>query len=89
MAEDKQAKKSFWTTVPGILTGLAALITAIGGLLVAFDSSSLNPWGGGADKTAEKPAKQETPSTVTNTTSGDNSPITTGTKGDVNITIGE
>lgn len=26
-------KKSFWTTLPGILTGLAAVITAIGGLL--------------------------------------------------------
>ena len=27
-------KKSFWTTFPGILTGIAGIITAIGGLLV-------------------------------------------------------
>jgi hypothetical protein len=29
-------KPSFWATLPGILTGLAALLTAIGGLLVIF-----------------------------------------------------
>ncbi|MBU0946777.1 MAG: hypothetical protein KJ804_08970 [Proteobacteria bacterium] len=29
--------KSFWTTLPGILTGMAGLITAIGGLLVILD----------------------------------------------------
>jgi hypothetical protein len=34
MAE-AQNKPSFWTTLPGILTGVAALITAVGGLLVA------------------------------------------------------
>jgi hypothetical protein len=33
MAEE-QTKPSFWTTLPGILTGVAALITAIGGLIV-------------------------------------------------------
>ncbi|HII07668.1 MAG TPA: hypothetical protein HA349_10265 [Methanotrichaceae archaeon] len=31
-------KKSFWNTLPGILTGIAAVITAIGGLLVILDS---------------------------------------------------
>jgi len=29
--------KSFWTTLPGILTGVAALLTAVGGLLTAID----------------------------------------------------
>lgn len=29
--------KSFWTTLPGILTGVAALLTAVGGLLIAID----------------------------------------------------
>lgn len=29
-------KKSFWSTLPGILTGLAMLISAIGGLLVTL-----------------------------------------------------
>ena len=28
--------KSFWTTLPGILTGIAGIITAIGGLLVVL-----------------------------------------------------
>jgi hypothetical protein len=32
---EAQNKPSFWTTLPGILTGVAALITAVGGLLVA------------------------------------------------------
>lgn len=32
-------KKSFWTTVPGILTGIAAIITAITGLTVALYSA--------------------------------------------------
>jgi len=31
----KEEKNSFWTTLPGILTGFAALITAIGGLILA------------------------------------------------------
>ena len=26
-------QKSFWSTIPGILTGIAAVVTAIGGLL--------------------------------------------------------
>ncbi|NJD60656.1 MAG: hypothetical protein FIA98_14780 [Anaerolineae bacterium] len=29
-------KKSFWVTLPGILTGIAAVITAVTGLYVAF-----------------------------------------------------
>src|SRR6266852_663073 len=29
-----EEKPSFWTTLPGILTGLAALITAVGGIVV-------------------------------------------------------
>jgi hypothetical protein len=35
MSDDKpDDKPSFWATFPGILTGLASLITAIGGILV-------------------------------------------------------
>lgn len=30
-------EKSFWTTVPGILTGIAAVITAIGGLVIVLN----------------------------------------------------
>jgi hypothetical protein len=29
---------SFWTTLPGILTGIAAILTAIGGLYIAFSN---------------------------------------------------
>jgi hypothetical protein len=31
-------KKSFWSTIPGILTGIAAVLTAIGGLIVAYQT---------------------------------------------------
>jgi hypothetical protein len=41
MAE-AQNKPSFWATLPGILTGVAALITAVGGLLVAVHYHGLN-----------------------------------------------
>ncbi len=34
---DGDNSKSFWTTLPGILTGVAALLTAVGGLLTAVD----------------------------------------------------
>jgi len=34
-------KRSFWSTVPGILTGLAAVITAVGGLLLALSQAGL------------------------------------------------
>ncbi len=35
MAEQEQ-QKTFWTTVPGLLTGLASCITAVAGLLAIF-----------------------------------------------------
>jgi hypothetical protein len=33
-------KGSFWTTIPGILTGISAIIAAVGGIIVAFISPS-------------------------------------------------
>lgn len=33
--------KSFWSSLPGVLTALAGLVTAIGGLLLAFDQAGL------------------------------------------------
>lgn len=36
MSNDDNSK-SFWTTLPGILTGVAALLTAVGGLLTTID----------------------------------------------------
>lgn len=38
---DKQDSKSFWTTVPGFLTGCAALLTALGGLITALYAAGL------------------------------------------------
>jgi len=37
MSGGNNDKKSFWNTLPGILTAIAAIITAIGGLLVILD----------------------------------------------------
>src|SRR5690349_18577328 len=36
MVPEPEKKQSFWTTMPGILTGLAALLTAATGLWVAI-----------------------------------------------------
>jgi len=33
---DKDAKPNFWTTLPGVLTGIAALLTAVASVVVAF-----------------------------------------------------
>ena len=33
----QKSKSSFWTTIPGILTGFAATITAIGGLVTVLN----------------------------------------------------
>jgi len=38
---DKQDNKSFWTTVPGLLTGCATILTAIGGLVAALYAAGL------------------------------------------------
>lgn len=34
---ESEAKQSFWSTIPGILTGVAALLTAVTGLFLAFN----------------------------------------------------
>jgi hypothetical protein len=57
MTESKE-KSNFWTTLPGILTGLAALITAIGTILLGTNAvlkspnSGLDPNGGGINPNA-------------------------------------
>lgn len=38
---DKPEGKSFWTTIPGILTGCAAVITAIGGIVVVLVTTGI------------------------------------------------
>ena len=38
---NKNDEKSFWSTLPGILTGIAAIITAIGGLIIALNVAGI------------------------------------------------
>ena len=38
---NNDTKQSFWTTLPGMLTGLAALITAVGGILAILVGGGL------------------------------------------------
>jgi hypothetical protein len=40
MPDKLQATSSWWQTVPGILTGIAAIITAVAGLILAYNSLS-------------------------------------------------
>ncbi len=62
MADDQ---KNFWTTIPGILTGLAAVIAATTGLIAAFHSHSGSQ--GGSTPT---PAVVTQPAAPSNPTSG-------------------
>jgi len=43
MSDQESQRSSFWTSLPGILTGAAALITAISGLAIWHNSSSNQP----------------------------------------------
>ena len=40
---DQDSRGSFWTSLPGILTGAAALVTAISGLAIWHNSSGSQP----------------------------------------------
>jgi hypothetical protein len=60
MADDQ---KSFWSSIPGILTGLAALITAAAGLLAAFSHFHSGPSSAPAPSTVSAPASTAPAST--------------------------
>src|SRR5690242_11175011 len=47
--------QSWWTTLPGILTGLAAVITAVTGLILVFNPVN-------SRSTTEKPSQSPQPS---------------------------
>jgi hypothetical protein len=64
MADDEQKAASWWSTIPGILTGIAALVTAIAGLLAA-----LGQFGWSGDKAADKALE---PSVVAGAATADN-----------------
>lgn len=38
--DESKGKSNFWTTLPGIFTGLAALITAVGGIYLGMHNNS-------------------------------------------------
>jgi len=42
MPDESPKPQSWWQTIPGILTGVAAIITAVTGLIVAFNHSGTN-----------------------------------------------
>jgi hypothetical protein len=48
---DSESKQSFWTTIPGILTGLAAVLTALTGLFLAI----YHPSSDGSDQPKRAP----------------------------------
>ena len=48
---DESDKKLFWTTLPGILTAIAALIAALTGFFHAYpDSNPFGPGGNGSEQ---------------------------------------
>jgi hypothetical protein len=70
-------ENSWWQTLPGILTGVAALLTALGGLIAVLyqndllNSSKLptsvpNSIESGAEKDGSEPANEQTTTTDTN-----------------------
>jgi hypothetical protein len=42
-AKGDDNKKPFWTSLPGILTGIAAVIVAVGGIFTAYNHISPSP----------------------------------------------
>lgn len=71
--------RSFWSSAPGILTGIAGVLTAIAALVAAFDSLSSRD---------EKTAVADPQPSTTLSTSGDQSPIVSDTEGNVTIIEG-
>jgi len=70
---DKSEKSSFWSTLPGCLTGIAAILTALGGIVVALLTAgvmqSLLPGiFGTATPTIPLPVVQQTDAISTSTT---------------------
>lgn len=62
MADDEPKSQSWWQTVPGLLTSLAAVITAIGGLLAVLHQwGPAGPGGPGPQPSAAAPVTAETP----------------------------
>ncbi len=63
----KDEKQSFWTTLPGILTALTALITAIGGLVAALSAAGLLGAGSVRASSSLIPAPKSDPTALAQT----------------------
>lgn len=74
--ENEPPRKSFWTTLPGILTALATILTAIGGLIGTLAATGLI----GGDGTSPSPSAT---STVTPSQELDEAVF----RGDYNVTV--
>lgn len=85
-----EGDKSFWVTLPGILTGIAAIITAIGGILLAlhaigyFDGSD-NPTQVNPPSVTPTPESTPTP-TQESETEPTPTPTVASTQAEINIT---
>lgn len=75
MPEQSPSAPSWWQTVPGILTGLAAIITAVTGLVIAFNRSP-EPKDSGTAASLSLPADPGS-----GATSGSRSPLQPGAAG--------
>lgn len=91
MESAPEPRKSFWTTVPGILTALAAVITAVGGLTgVAIAQRTTTAPTTTTPTTSAAPVTTSTPPTTaapTTTTTSSTSTTTTTTRPAVEATL--
>jgi hypothetical protein len=55
-------KKPFWTSLPGILTGIAAVIVAVGGIFTAYNHISPSPPPASSPLPSTPPASSPSPS---------------------------
>lgn len=60
MAEGESGARSWWATLPGVLTALAALITAVGGVLALLAQQGIWPDKSGKPVAAAAPAAAPT-----------------------------
>ncbi len=80
-------KQAFWTSLPGILTGVAAVITAVTGLYIAIFNFTPEASGGmSGDESINQPMEGDDPlvSTSVNTQAGSLKPATAKIKRELN-----
>src|SRR5215831_16626783 len=76
---DEKSTPSWWQTVPGIMTGLAAIITAITGLILALNHTSARS--DAAPVVSSSPSPSSSPLTASTTSSSGVSPAASRSSG--------